>query len=88
MKKLFCMLFFAPLLLIGQNSLERLEQSPRHHEWVTIDYGDRTLKGFLVYPEVSEKVPLIIYEPHLACASMHCQDQGLCRCHRTSHLVL
>ncbi len=60
MKKLFCMLFFVPLLLMGQNPLERLENSPRHHEWVTIDYGDRSLKGFLVYPEVSEKVPLII----------------------------
>lgn len=54
------MLFFAPLLIMGQNPLERLENSPRHHEWVTIEYGERALKGFLVYPEVSEKVPLII----------------------------
>ena len=60
MRKLLCILFFAPLILLAQDPLERLEQSPRHHEWVTIEYGDRTFKGFLVYPEVSEKVPLII----------------------------
>lgn len=60
MKKLLCILFLAPFSLIAQEPLERLEQSPRHHEWVTIDYGERSLKGFLVYPEVSEKVPLII----------------------------
>ena len=60
MKKLLTILFFTPFVLLAQESLERLEQSPRHHEWVTIEYGERALKGFLVYPEVSEKVPLII----------------------------
>jgi len=60
MKKLVYILLLTPIILMAQNSLERLEQSPRHHEWVTIDYGDRALKGFLVYPEVSEKVTLVI----------------------------
>ena len=60
MKKLLCILFFAPLVLLAQEPLERLEKSPRHHEWISIEYGDRVVKGFLVYPEVSEKVPLIL----------------------------
>lgn len=60
MKKLVYILLLTPIILMAQNSLERLEQSPRHHEWVTIDYGDRALKGFLVYPEVSENVTLVI----------------------------
>jgi carboxymethylenebutenolidase len=38
----------------------RLEDSPRHHEWVEISAGDKTLKGFLVYPESSEKAKTVI----------------------------
>ena len=30
---------------------QRLEQSPRHHEWVAISQGDRTVHAFLVFPE-------------------------------------
>ncbi|MFG0276065.1 MAG: dienelactone hydrolase family protein [Phycisphaerales bacterium] len=33
---------------------ERLEHSPRHHEWVEVAAGDRTVRTFVVYPEVSE----------------------------------
>ncbi|ADR20198.1 hypothetical protein MATR_21860 [Marivirga tractuosa] len=38
----------------------RLETSPRHHEWVDISAGDKTLKAFIVYPEVSEKAKTVI----------------------------
>ena len=34
---------------------ERLEKSPRHHEWVAVKNGDRTVHSFLVFPEVKEK---------------------------------
>lgn len=34
-------------------SLEQLENSPRHQEWVEIKDGDRTIHSFVVYPEVS-----------------------------------
>ncbi|MDX1628570.1 MAG: dienelactone hydrolase family protein [Fulvivirga sp.] len=44
----------------SQSPEERLENSPRHHEWVDVTYQDRTVKAFLVYPEVSEKVPVVI----------------------------
>lgn len=42
----------------------RLDASPRHHEWVDIKYGNRTVHAFVVYPEVSAKAPavLVIHE--------------------------
>jgi carboxymethylenebutenolidase len=39
---------------------ERLEKSPRHHEWVQVKYGDRTVHCFVVYPEVKEKAAAVI----------------------------
>lgn len=39
---------------------ERLESSPRHHEWNDVTYGDRTVRTFVVYPEVSGAVPAIL----------------------------
>lgn len=45
----------------GQDpSAERLEKSPRHHEWVRIEHGGRLLHGFLVYPEVKEKAAAVV----------------------------
>ena len=44
----------------AQNSLERLENSPRHHEWVKINSNSNEINSFLVYPEVSEKVPVVV----------------------------
>ncbi|MEZ4777194.1 MAG: dienelactone hydrolase family protein [Bacteroidia bacterium] len=41
-------------------ALAQLEKSPRHQEWVEVKYGDRIVQCFLVYPEVSENVPVII----------------------------
>jgi carboxymethylenebutenolidase len=38
----------------------RLEASPRHHEYVTLKHGNRTLQAFVVYPEVKEKAPVVI----------------------------
>lgn len=39
---------------------DRLEKSPRHHEWVQIKVGDRTLHAFVVFPEVKEKAAAIV----------------------------
>jgi carboxymethylenebutenolidase len=39
---------------------KRLEDSPRHGEWVQIKHGDRTVDAFVVYPEVSEKATAVI----------------------------
>jgi carboxymethylenebutenolidase len=38
----------------------RLNNSPRHGEWVEIKSGDRTIKAFVVYPERKEKTPVVI----------------------------
>ena len=40
---------------------ERLENSPRHHEWANIAApGDRTVRTFVVYPEVDEPVAAVV----------------------------
>jgi carboxymethylenebutenolidase len=38
----------------------RLEASPRHHEYVPLKHGDRTVETFVVYPEVKTKAPVIV----------------------------
>lgn len=38
----------------------RLEASPRHHEYVTLHHGSRTLQAFVVYPEVNRKATVVI----------------------------
>jgi carboxymethylenebutenolidase len=63
LKFVFIFFFLGVNAKIGnaQDTMEnRLEKSPRHHEWVEISAGDKTLKGFLVYPETSEKVKTVI----------------------------
>lgn len=39
---------------------DRLEKSPRHHEWVETKNSARTVRSFIAYPEVKEKAPVII----------------------------
>src|ERR1700719_5342772 len=39
---------------------ERLNNSPRHGEWVDLKSGDRTIKAFVVYPESKNKTPVVI----------------------------
>ncbi|HEY5036980.1 MAG TPA: dienelactone hydrolase family protein [Chthoniobacterales bacterium] len=43
---------------------QRLEKSPRHHEWVELKSSNGPVKGFVVYPEVKTKAPavLIVHE--------------------------
>lgn len=43
---------------------DRLNESPRHHEWVEVQYGDRTVHTWVVYPERSDAAPavLVIHE--------------------------
>ncbi|HYK34968.1 dienelactone hydrolase family protein [Alloacidobacterium sp.] len=38
----------------------RLDASPRHHEYVPLKHGNRTVQAFVVYPEVKGKVPVVI----------------------------
>src|SRR5262245_42024427 len=43
---------------------ERLDKSPRHHEWIDVAHGDRKVHTFVVYPEVKDKATavLVIHE--------------------------
>lgn len=53
------------LLAVAQDHVkERLEKSPRHHEWAEVKQGDRTVHCWVVYPEVKAKAlaVLIIHE--------------------------
>jgi carboxymethylenebutenolidase len=38
----------------------RLDASPRHHEYVALKHGDRTVQAFVVYPEVKTKASVVV----------------------------
>jgi carboxymethylenebutenolidase len=58
---LFALLLFLCASANAQQwAKERLDASPRHREYVTLKYGDRSLQAFVVYPEVSKKAPVVI----------------------------
>lgn len=55
------LIFFSIFTLNAQNfALKQLEESPRRHEWIQLDCGDRELNCFVTYPETSEKAPVIV----------------------------
>ncbi len=39
---------------------QKLEQSPRHHEFVTVKHGDRSIETFVAYPESKSKTPVVL----------------------------
>jgi carboxymethylenebutenolidase len=41
-------------------AMDRLNGSPRHQEWVNVKSGDRNIKVWVVYPQVTDKVPVAI----------------------------
>lgn len=41
-------------------AVQQLNQSPRHHEWVEVEAGDRTVHNFVVYPETDQKSLAVI----------------------------
>lgn len=41
-------------------AIQRLQKSTRHQEWVTVHSGGKALQAFVVYPEVSQKAPVIV----------------------------
>src|SRR5262245_24921341 len=41
-------------------ALQRLEKSPRHHEWAAIKSGDRTVHTFVAFPESKAKATAVI----------------------------
>jgi len=54
-------LFLAASPVLAQDwARTRLEASPRHHEYVPLKHGNRTVQAFVAYPEVKTKVPVIV----------------------------
>jgi len=57
----FAVLFvFAVNLTAQQTPVERLNESPRHHEWVQVEHDDRTVHTFVVYPQTEEQAPAVL----------------------------
>lgn len=54
----------ASSMMAQSSSEDRLNDSPRHHEWVEVQNGDRTVYTWVVYPERSDAAPavLVIHE--------------------------
>ena len=50
----------APAAVAQDFALEQLENSPRHHEWIEIESGDRTIHAFAAFPERSEDTPVVL----------------------------
>ncbi|MEI9980622.1 MAG: dienelactone hydrolase family protein [Edaphobacter sp.] len=62
--KLIAAALFLPLVAATLHAQDwakaRLDASPRHHEYVALKHGDRTVQAFVVYPEVKTKAPVVI----------------------------
>src|ERR1044072_345975 len=60
----FALVFLAGSVLAAEEikdfGRDRLNNSPRHADWVDIKSGDRTIKAFVVYPERKDKAPVVL----------------------------
>jgi carboxymethylenebutenolidase len=55
-----CLAFISLNALSQDLALKRLEESPRHHEWVSYPSANKTMHAFVVYPEKSKSTPAVI----------------------------
>jgi carboxymethylenebutenolidase len=53
-------LLIAPAMFAQDWAKAKVEQSPRHREWVTVKHGDRSVETFVAYPEAKEKRPVVL----------------------------
>lgn len=54
------LLVCVPAALAQDFAKERLNNSPRHHEWAAVKHGDRTVHCFLAFPESKDKATAVI----------------------------
>src|SRR6266852_2947266 len=60
-KLLVAAAFLAAVTVSAQDwDKARLENSPRHREWVKLKHGQREVNSFIAYPEVKEKAPAVV----------------------------
>ncbi|MEP1151312.1 MAG: dienelactone hydrolase family protein [Balneola sp.] len=57
---LLLLIIFSSSIVAQDYAVKQLEDSPRHHEWVTIESSGRTMHNFVAYPERSDKAPVFI----------------------------
>src|SRR5258706_7831723 len=50
----------APQIVSQDWAKKRVDQSPRHHEWVNLKNGNRVVSAFVVYPEVKGKAAAVV----------------------------
>ena len=58
---LMALMLVTPSSLVAQDwAKAKLNKSPRHQEWVTIQYAHRKVQAYVVYPEVKGKAPVVM----------------------------
>lgn len=61
MTRFLAIFTFAAVAVSAQDwAKQRLDQSPRHREWVTVNHGNRSVNTLIVYPEAKTKTPVIL----------------------------
>jgi carboxymethylenebutenolidase len=58
---LICVFVLSTQTLFAQDwARQRLSQSPRHSEWVTVKHDGRSVETFVAYPESKDKTPVVL----------------------------
>ncbi len=57
---IFALFLSSPFLQAQDFALEQLTASPRHHEWVEVAYGERTVHAFVAYPERADNATAVL----------------------------
>ena len=52
--------FSSQIALAQEGAIARLEKSPRHQEWVTVDHDSREVRCFVTFPETKGKAAAVI----------------------------
>jgi len=61
MKTLFVLYLLSVAVVSAQTAVKaRLDNSPRHHEWVKLKSGAREVACFVAYPEVKDRAPAVV----------------------------
>ena len=60
LRLLATLLLTVPIATAQEWARASVDQSPRHREWVTVQYGNRSVEAFVAYPERSEKAPVVL----------------------------
>ncbi len=56
----FVLLVWTTSAMAQDWAVEQLNESPRHHEWVEVESGDRAVHSFIAYPETDEPALAVI----------------------------